>query len=161
MIKGRGTNVNKRFQMWRVRSLTCFHLGRRGSPRGFWLVRATPRWSLLREAVLVNVPERFLSQIKATFACLFRKRTLQIDSCYAHLNFGLSFYSVTQPLRISVSSKQNSKPLCSKFLALQRLKEVVAAIKQASGVSKQHQSRHCGVSRTEKCMQADKSAETF
>lgn len=70
LIKGRGTNVNKRFQMWRVRSLTWFHLGRRGSPRGFWLVRATPRWSLLRAAVLVNVPERFLSpQIKTTFAC--------------------------------------------------------------------------------------------
>lgn len=102
-------------------------------------------------AVLVDVPERFLPpQIKATFARLLRKRTIQAESRSSHLNFGVSFYPVTQPLRIPVSSKQNSKLLCSKFLALQRLEEVAAAIKQASRGSKQHQSGQCGVSRTDK-----------
>lgn len=67
-------------------------------------------------AVLVNVPERFLPpQIKATFARLLRKRTIQTESRSSHLNFGVSFYPVTQPLRIPVSSKQSSKLLCSKF----------------------------------------------
>lgn len=102
-------------------------------------------------AVLVNVPEHFLPpQIKATFARLLQTRTIQTESRSSHLNFGVSFYPITQPLRIPVSSKQNSKLLCSKFLALQRLEEVAAAIKQASRRSKQHQSRQCGVSRTEK-----------
>lgn len=106
-------------------------------------------------ALLMNVPQRFLSpQIRTILA------SEQILVAFT-LTLGYLSSPLRNPLRISVSSKHNSKPPCSKFLALQRVEKIVAAIKPASAVSKLHQSCHCGVSRTGEFMQAEKSAETF
>lgn len=115
-------------------------------------------------ALLVNVPQRFLSpQIRTTLACQMRERERASKQILVAFTSTLGYLPspLRNPLRISVSSKQNSKPPCSKFLALQRLEETVGAIKPASAVSKLHQSCHCGVSRTGEFMQAEKSAETF
>lgn len=98
--------------MWRVRSLTWFHLGRRGSPRGFWLVRATPRWSLLEEGgqFWSTCPSASSPQIKTTFACLFRKRTIKMDSFTLTSTLGYLSTPLRNPLRISVSSRSRSAP---------------------------------------------------
>lgn len=119
-------------------------------------------------ALLVSVPQRFLSPlIRPILAGQMRERKAseQILVAFTSTLGYLSSPLRNPPLRISVSSKRNAnpppRPPRSKCLALQRLEEIVAAIKPASAVSKLHQSCHCGVSRTGELMQAEKSAETF
>lgn len=141
-----------------------------GAPRvATGLLAAAPNAPVVTSegALLVNVPQRFLSpQIRTILAGQMRERKASKQILGA---FTSTLGSLSSPLRNPpphfrlLQTQREAPPLPprSKCLALQRLEEIVAAIKPASAVSKLHQSCHCGVSRTGELMQAEKSAETF